>query len=194
MALAKSKCSDASGFTLTEVLIACVILTTGIVALAQLFMISTASNRTARSMTSTMVMAQQKMEQLRSLTWGFDTLNLPLSDTTTDISVVPFTSSGSGLSPSPGGTLTQNTSGFVDYLDQYGNWVGHGSSPPSTAVWIRRWSIEPLPTNPNNTLILQVLVTRYRNRAAAGALGEGEDVARLPEEARLVSVKTRKTI
>ncbi len=194
MALAKSRCSDTSGFTLTEVLVACVILTTGIVALAQLFVVSTTSNRVARNQASTMVMAQQKMEQLRGLMWGFDALGLPLSDMTTDISAVPFTNAGTGLSPSPGGTLTTNTTGFVDYLDQYGNWVGNGSSPPTGTVFIRRWSIEPLPTNPNNTLILQVLVTRYRDRAAAGAAGEGTELRRLPEEARLVAVKTRKTI
>ncbi len=197
MALAKFRSfREESGFTLTEVLVACVILTTGVVALAQLFVVSTAANRAARSTTSTMVLAQQKMEQLRSMTWGFDVLGLPLSDTTTDISVNPPTNGGSGLAP--GGTLTQNTAGFVDYLDQYGNWIGTGGSPVVGTVYIRRWSIEPLPTNPNNTLILQVLVTRYRDRAAAGAGGptggEQANVARLPEEARLVSVKTRKTI
>ncbi len=198
MALAKSRFNDASGFTLTEVLVACVILITGVVALAQLFVISTQANRAARSSTATMVLAQQKMEQLKGLTWGFDTLGLPLSDMTTDISTIPFGTGGTGLSPSPAGTLAQNTAGFVDYLDQYGNWIGNGSSPVRGTVYIRRWSIEPLPTNPNNTLILQVLVTRYRDRAAAGAGGvtgsEQANVARLPEEARLVSVKTRKTI
>ena len=55
--------------------------------------------------------------------------------------------------------------------------------------FIRRWSVEPLPTNPNNTLILQVLVTRNRNRGDADA----GNVARQNEEARLMSVKTRKT-
>ena len=55
-------------------------------------------------------------------------------------------------------------------------------------MYIRRWSVEPLPTNPNNTLILQVLVFLNRDRGDADA----GNVARLPEEARLVSVKTRK--
>jgi prepilin-type N-terminal cleavage/methylation domain-containing protein len=190
MALAKSTFSDQSGFTLVEVLVAMMILTTGVIALAQLFIISTSANRAARVTTSTMVLAQQKMEQLRSLTWGFDVLGLPLSDTSTDISVIPFTQGGSGLSPSPAGTLTQNTTGFVDYLDQYGNWVGTGGNPVPGTVYIRRWSIEPLPANPNNTLILQVLVTRSRNRGTA----DQNNVARLPEEARLVTVKSRKTI
>jgi hypothetical protein len=190
MALAKSRFSDASGFTLAEVLVSSAVFITGVVALAQLFAMATMANRTARGTTSSMVLAQQKMEQLRGLTWGFDVLGLPLTDTTTDVSVVPFGNGGPGLSPSPPGSLTQNTAGFVDYLDQYGNWIGNGGAPPQATVFIRRWSIEPLPTNPNNTLILQVLVTRFRDRGAADA----NNVGRLPEEARLVSVKTRKTI
>ena len=189
MALAKSRFSDQSGFSIVEVLVASAILMVGVIALAQLFIISTSANRVARATTSTVVIAQQKMEQLRGMTWGFDLLGLPISDTTTDVSVVPFTSGGSGLSPSPPGSLIQNMPGFVDYLDQYGNWVGSGPNPPQGTVYIRRWSIEPLPTNPNNTLILQVLVTRRNDRGAANA----GNIARLPEEARLVSVKTRKT-
>ncbi len=162
---------------------------TGTVALAVLFTASTAANRSARGTTYASVLAEQKMEQLRSLAWGFDLLGLPLSDTTTDISVMPPTTSGSGLSPSPAGSLTTNMAGFVDYLDQNGKWVGTGITAPAGTVYIRRWSIEPLPTNPNNTLILQVFVTR---RTSRGTADQGS-VARLPEEARLVSVKTRKS-
>ncbi len=171
-------------------LFACAIFVTGLVALGQLFAVATMANRGARVTTSTMVLAQQKMEQLRAMTWGFDVLGLPLSDTTTNISVTPPTTGGTGLAPSPAGTLTQNTTGFVDYLDENGNWVGNGATPPAAGIFIRRWSIEPLPTNPNNTLILQVLVTRLRSRGAADA----GNVKRLQEEARLVAVKTRKTI
>ena len=47
-----------------------------------------------------------------------------------------------------------------------GAWVGTGATPPATAVYIRRWSIQPLPTNPNNTLVIQVLVTPVANEAA----------------------------
>ena len=65
-----------------------------------------------------------------------------------------------GLPPSPGGTLATNTDGYVDYLDINGCVLGGGATPPAGTVFIRRWSVEPLPTNPNNTLILQVLVTR----------------------------------
>ncbi len=191
MALAKSRSfSDASGFTIMEVMVASLVFTVGVLSLAQLFMVATMANRTARATTSTMVLAQQKMEQLRGLTWSMDTtVNLPLSDMTTDVSTVPFSTGGTGLQPSPMGTLIGNVRGFVDYLDENGRWLGNGGVPPPGTVFIRRWSIEPLPANPNNTLILQVLVTRTRNRGTA----DQDNVRRLPDEARLISVKTRKT-
>lgn len=178
------------GFSLIEVLVATTILTVALSALAQLFAISTKTNASAKSTTFAALLAQQKMEQLRGLTWGFDTLGLPLSDTTTNVTVVPeLMTGGTGLSPSPANSLGENTSGYCDFLDKHGNSLGGGTTPPADTTYIRRWSVEPLPTNPNNTLVFQVLVTRSRNRGDADtAIG----VRRLPDEARIVSVKTRK--
>ena len=198
MALARSRISSESGFSLVEVLAATVILTVALMSLAQLFALSTRANFTARTNSFAALLAQQKMEQLRGLTWGFDVLNLPVSDLTSDTSTGDAVNGcptpgggggGTGLSPSPWGSLQQNTAGWVDYLDQNGCLLGGGAAIPNGAIYIRRWSVEPLPTNPNNTLILQVLVTRNRNRGDADA----DNVARQNEEARLMSVKTRKT-
>lgn len=181
--------SSESGFSLIEVLVALGILATALVSLAQLFAASTASNLGARSTTYATVLAEQKLEELRSLTWGFDPMGLPLSDTTTDTSVDPETPvGGTGLAPSPGPTLQSNVPGYVDYIDQFGKKLGTGLNPPAGAIYTRRWSIEPLPTNPNNTLVIQVLVTRHRNR---GVADQGA-VRRLPDEARVITVKTRK--
>ena len=180
------------GFSLLEVLVATTILTVALSALAQLFAISTKTNVSAKSTTFAALLAQQKMEQLRGLTWGFDTLGLPLTDTTTNITVIPEQlSGGKGLTPSPTNTLSENTSGYCDFLDKYGNSLGGGTAPPAATIYIRRWSVEPLPTNPNNTLVLQVLVTRTRNRGAADT---AQGVTRLPDEARIISLKTRKAI
>lgn len=178
------------GFSLLEVLVATTILTVALTALAQLFGVATRANDSSRATTFASVLAQQKMEQLRGLTWGFDVDGLPLSDTTTDLTVVPEASiGGTGLSPSPAGTLGSNTQGYCDFLDGAGNALGGGGVAPVGTVYIRRWSVEPVPTNPNNTIVLQVLVTRNRNR---GAANNTTDVLRLPDEARLVTVKTRK--
>ncbi len=192
MGLAKSRssASSESGFSLIEVLVATIVLAVALVSLAQLFALSTRTNMGARDTTYTAVLAQQKLEELRSLTWGFDIQGLPISDTTTNTAVSPETpNGGTGLSPSPAGSIRANTDGYVDYVDQSGNKLGGGTNPPAGTVYVRRWSVEALPTNPNNTLVLQVLVFRNRDRGAA----DNGTVTMLPDEARLVTVKTRKS-
>jgi type II secretory pathway pseudopilin PulG len=179
-----------AGFSLLEVLLATTLLTVAVGALSQLFVISTRANTSARVTTFTTVLAQQKMEQLRSLTWGFDSMGLPLTDTSTNITAaIEAPTGGRGLTPSPAGALADNTDGYCDFLDQNGQSLGGGTTPPANAIFLRRWSVEPLPTNPNNTLVLQVLVARIRPR---GAADQAVGVNRLPNEARIISVKTRK--
>jgi type II secretory pathway pseudopilin PulG len=188
--LRSSSSSSAAGFSLVEVLVATLLLATSLVTLAQLFALSTQSNIGARNTTFTAILAQQKLEELRSLTWGFDTQGLPLSDTSTNTAVSPETpTGGTGLAPSPAGSLGSNTAGYVDYIGQFGDKLGGGAVAPANTVFVRRWSVEPLPSNPNNTLVIQVLVFRNNDRGAADN-GAGRV---LPDEARLVTVKTRKS-
>jgi type II secretory pathway pseudopilin PulG len=171
------------GFSLLETVVATGLMAGALAALGQMFAISVANNKAARSSSYATVLAGQKMEQLRGLTWGFDTLGRPIADLTTDTAAALETpAGGTGLSPSPGGTLTSNTAGYVDYLDQFGHILGGGETMPARAVYTRRWSVAPLPANPH-TLVLQVLVTKRSNRAFAGAR---------PDDARLVSLRTRK--
>ena len=177
-----SRASGEAGFSLVEVLVAAAILMTGLIAVAQMFVTSTHQNMEARRVTTTAVLAQQKIEQLRGLAWGFDEFGLPVSDYSSNIAVTPPTSGGGvGLQASPANTLTTSTQGYVDYLDAFGSWVGTGATPPANALYVRRWSIEPLPTNPNNTLVFQVLVGRI------SPAGPPSDLA------RQVSLKTRKS-
>jgi type II secretory pathway pseudopilin PulG len=184
-----SRRSGESGTTLVEVLVATLILISGVLTMAQMFTISTKSNMSSRRTTLTTVLAEQKLEQLRALTWGFDPQGLPVSDFSTDTAVEPESpNGGSGLQPSPPTALQENTPGYVDHVDVSGQIVGNAAQPPAAAVYTRRWSIEPLPTNPNNTLILQVLVTALRDRGQA----DQGNVARLPDEARMITIKTRK--
>jgi hypothetical protein len=51
--------------------------------------------------------------------------------------------------------------------------------------------VTPLPTNPNNTLILQVIVAPLANEAGRN---DNQTRRRLQGEAWLVSVKTRKAL
>lgn len=178
-----SRAPGEAGFSLVEVLVASAILMTGLIAVAQMFVASTHQNMEARRVTTTAVLAQQKIEQLRALAWGFDEFGLPVSDFGSDITVTPPTPTGGvGLQASPPNTLTSSTPGYVDYLDAYGNYAGTGSTPPANALYVRRWSIEPLPTNPNNTLVFQVLVGRISPSGPPTDLG------------RQVTLKTRKSI
>ena len=190
MVLARSRWTADGGFSLLEVLVATSILAVALSALALLFAIATKSNVSAKSTTFSALLAQQKMEQLRGLTWGFDPVGLPLTDTSTNTTAVPEAlTGGKGLTPSQTNTLAQNTDGYCDFLDKYGKSLGGGTTPPGETIYIRRWSVEPLPTNPNNTIVLQVLVTRLKNR---GSADQAPGVRRLPDEARIISVKTRK--
>jgi hypothetical protein len=94
------------------------------------------------------------------------------------------------MNPSPTDSLTTNEDGYCDFLDTDGTWIGNGTTVPAGAIYIRRWNIQPLPTNPNNTLVLQVLVTSVIREAQYSGTGTRP---RLPGDSLLVSVKTRKS-
>ena len=139
LARSSSFSNSESGFSLVETLVATAILATSLVSLAELFVIATKSNAVAKNGGTTMILAQQKMEQLRGLTWGFDLVGLPLSDTTTDTATAPETAGGTGLLPSPANSLWANTDGYVDYINAPGQSLGGGTSVPT--VYVRHNSI-----------------------------------------------------
>jgi len=153
-----------AGFSLLEVLCATTILTVAVVSLAQVMALATRATLLARTSTLAALLAAQKMEQLRALAWTFDASGMPTSDTTTG---------GTGLSPSPPDALVRDIPGYSDRLDASGRTVLHDGA----AVFVRRWSITPLPARPS-TLVIQVSVVRLGFPAATAA--------------RLVAVRTRK--
>jgi type II secretory pathway pseudopilin PulG len=178
--------NGAAGFSLLEVTIATGIMTGALMTLGQMLTLSVANNRDARRLTYATVLAEQKMEQLRGLSWGFDNLGHPIEDTSTNTAApVETPTGGTGLSRSPDATLFSNTDGWVDYVDRFGNVLGGGSSPRPKTAYTRRWAIEPLETSPDNSIVIHVLVTA-RLDSGAGS------VTRRPDDVRLVSVKTRK--
>jgi type II secretory pathway pseudopilin PulG len=177
------------GFSLLEVVCATAIFITGLAALAQLLTIAIRLNNSARTTTVAAVIAVQKMEQLRGLAWGFDDLRPAFSDVVTEATAVPQGSAASAdLSPSPTDSLLRNTGGYCDFVDRNGQSIGGGASPPPGTAYIRRWSIEPLPADAGNTLVLRVRVTARRDRGVDDTAG----IRRLPDEAWLTTVKTRK--
>ena len=78
------------------------------------------------------------------------------------------------------------TDQFVDYLDAGGNRL---DDPGATRrAYTRHWWIEPLPSAPDNTIAITVVVSRYRG-------GDGDTrnaAAGLRDAARLVTLRTRK--
>lgn len=103
--------SSERGFSLVETLVSIGLLTTVAIGVAQLFAVSTSANLRATGATSTALLATQKMEQLRGLTWGFGDATargLPVTDTTTNLATDPPANNGRGLSPSPAGSLHQS--------------------------------------------------------------------------------------
>jgi type II secretory pathway pseudopilin PulG len=187
-AAGRARITGEAGFSLVETMISIGLLTTVALSVAQLMAVATQANVNAKGQTSATLLAEQKMEQLRSLTWGFDAdgMGLPESDTSTNLSQDPPTSDGPGLNPSPAGSLLSNVSMYHDFLDPYGTRLGTGGSAPAGTTFVRRWSVDALPTNPNNTLVIQVQVTPIARDAARSG------VMRLRDEVRLVGVKTRK--
>ena len=183
-----------AGFTLIEVVIALGLFVTVAIGVAQLIAMAADATRASREHTSAVILAAAKMDQLRALEWTYESAPSAVpavarSDLTTDVSDPSFASGGPGLSPSPPGTLASNTPPYVDYLDAAGGWVGKGTDAPPTAVFIRRWSIVPLPADPNRTLVLHVLVTTVRQDRLRG----GPWQRRSGVDALLVSVRTRRT-
>lgn len=188
MAWDASSSSD-RGFSLIEVVVSLGLLSVVALGVAQMFAVSTRANFVAKGRSSATALAEQKMEQIRSLTWGFDAdgLGLPVSDTTTNLAVWPPTQNGTGLNPSPANALDTNVPGFFEYLDENGAWVASAGD----AAYVRRWAIRPLPTNPNNTLVIQVLVSPLADERAREAVATGTR-RRIIGDALLTSVKTRK--
>jgi prepilin-type N-terminal cleavage/methylation domain-containing protein len=157
---------SSSGFTLVEVLVALALLVVVSVGVVRLFAVALEAGRVARDRTVAVSLATGKIEQLRSLEWRSELdpagVLTTRTDTTSNLSVDPIVAGGPGLSESPAGTLDASIPPYVDYLDRRGRWVGSGASPPANAVYVRRWAVHHLASDPDRTIALQVLVATVR--------------------------------
>jgi hypothetical protein len=186
------------GFSIIEVLVASA--TCGIAAASLAGLIATTDRLAsdANHISMATIVARQKMEELRSLGFVFDTNGVPVTDAATDtVRGEASTTGGTGLGPSPAGALSANTPGYVDFLDGHGRvitavtpmtTVAAGLSPSETA-YIRRWSIDPLPADPDHTLVMQVRVMPLIG-ARSGAVG----ARAVAGEVWLAGVRTRKAM
>ena len=170
------------GFSLVEVLIATAIFMAGVAALAQVCARSMSTGAESGAATVASLAAADKLEQLRALAFGVDSGGAAVTDTGTDTTIAPEPSGGPGLSRSPPGALAANTAGYCDFLDASGRQLAHAvpdTAPPGSR-YVRRWSIEPLPSAPDEAIMVEVIVMEMI--VASGA-----------EAARVVSVWTRRS-
>ena len=151
------------GFGLAEALVASGLLITLSVGLAHLTAMTSRAIERAAGESTGLLLAVQKMEQLRSLAWTHGRIWSAagagvVSDVTTNLTTDPPTPNGRGLRLSPADALARNTPGYVDYLDHAGQWVGTGARPPAGTVFVRRWSVSGVAAARGDLLVLQVIV------------------------------------
>jgi prepilin-type N-terminal cleavage/methylation domain-containing protein len=164
---------DRRGFTLLEVMVALGLLVGGVLAVAQLLVFAARAAQLSRATTVATSVAAEKLEQLRSLAWGYTVDGAPVD----------------GLATSPPGALAADTAGFVDYLDDSGVAVGSGLSPPAQAMFTRRWSVEVDDGSvPPKAMMLRVAVWRR----GVSSVPASSSATSWIETVRLVGVRARR--
>jgi len=153
--------TDSSGFSLVETLAALSIVVVGLTGLAHLLVWTGRATAGARAGTMAVVLAQAKMEELRCLAYQIDPLRQPIT--------------APGLAAASEDSLLRSVAGYSDFLDSRGQPVP-GRSPPEGMEYVRRWSIVPLPADPENTLVVRVLVSRWNDVRTSGGLLPGDVV------------------
>ena len=146
------------GSALIEALIAIAAVVAVISGVAFLLVHSTRAVSLAGTESMAAAIAQQKLEQLMALEWRFDPSGARRTDRTTDLSVDPSGNAGTGLLPSPGGSLDRDVAGFVDVVGADGRARPRSADPPPGNLLLRRWSIAAYPGDPEDTIVLTVLV------------------------------------
>jgi hypothetical protein len=161
---------EPAGFALAEACVASALFVVIAVGVAPLFLVAAGARTGTRDQTMTAMLAAAKLESLASLafTWSISGgIADPVTDQSTDLASSPEGRSGHGLSPSPPGALLTNTGGYVDFLDEQGNWAGSGPEIPPGAYFVRRWAVAPAPADPDHTLMLFVMAATLRADARA---------------------------
>jgi type II secretory pathway pseudopilin PulG len=174
---------DRSGISLVEVVLAVGLVAVILIGAAAMFAQATRVTARARRDMVALMLAVQKMEQLRGLTWevagsGSANPGAPLSDTTTDLSGARPLLGGPGLSVAPPNVLATNTPFYVDFAGPDGAWVGTGTVPLRGAVFVRRWSVSTVPGAPD-TLRFEVVVAPADVTGAPGAVEHADRTIRL---------------
>jgi prepilin-type N-terminal cleavage/methylation domain-containing protein len=128
---------SACGFTLVEVLVALAILVGVITGTAQLAAMAIRTNLRAATITTSVMLAHNKLEEILA-----------------DLAGDPV--------PSPPGTLARTIAAWSDVVDGTGRTVNAPTA--SDRDYVRRWAIEPLVSS--GTVVVHVVVVRRDVRVA----------------------------
>jgi type II secretory pathway pseudopilin PulG len=159
MLKARTRRSREAGISLLETMIALTILLIVSIGILSMTVLSiTTTENQGHLAARTAEYAQDKMEQL---------LSLSFTDTQTDTSVASFVANSSAGSPglAAGGGITYGSpvAGYVDYLDASGNPLGGGTSAPAGWYYVRMWKITD-----STSSLKQVEVKVWARMAANG--------------------------
>jgi len=155
------------GFTLAEVVVSILLLAVLASGTASLLATSARTLAMAHAQSTAVQLATNRLEQMRSLPWGYGAAAQPAvgADTITDLSPVRPTAGGQGLRPSPASALDVDVAGLVDHLDHDGRWVGNSRGDAGSAAFTRRWRID-VPAGHPDLVLLHVRVIDRRSLIA----------------------------
>lgn len=148
------------GFTLIEVMVSIVILTVGLLSLAQMMVLATNSNTLSGRMTSSSALAKEQLERLKATPFYTDPTTRTRSPGLVD-----------------GGDVDATVAGYVSYFDVDGLPTAQG-----TAFLEVRWQVTSIPTN----LPLEMIEIRVRALPAGGAADQFAVIG----EARFITYRT----
>lgn len=130
------------GFTLVETIVATGILITALAGVAQLLILGVQLTRNANVSGLALVAAQDKLESLRGLPFGYD------ADGNED--------TARALEPSPSSSLSESLTPYVDWVDSSGARL----AAPAGAAFVRRWRIDTVDDAAPKAITIEVCVFR----------------------------------
>lgn len=130
------------GFTLVETVVATGILITALAGVAQLLILGAQLTHRARVSGQALIAAQDKLESLRGLPFGYDSAGVEVT--------APV------LTPSPYASLSANTPPYVDWIDS----AGAQLAAPAGAALVRRWRIDAIDDARPDAIAIEVCVFR----------------------------------
>ncbi len=142
--------SNERGFTLIEVMIAIMILTVGLLTLAQMMVIATNANALSGRMTASAALAKEQLELLKAVPFYNDPMDISAGSVNTMLQV--------------GGDINNNQAGYFQLYD------GDGQPVAGGGMYLVRWQVEEVvPPGGGGAMPLAMLRITVRCLGTGGA-------------------------